>query len=396
MGGDDAGTAGIYLGSLDGSPAVRVLPDESNALYVPPPTAGRNGHLVFRRKTTLMVQSFDVPTRSVTGTPVPVADDVPSTNRDGFGAFSVSWNGALAYRVQGSAAMRELVWTDRTGVRIGRVDEPGWFGGRPAISPDERTVAVTRPVGAQVDIWLQDLQRDVHPSRLTLRAGIARSPAWSPDGTRLVYAFQPLMGYSYDIYVKPTSGNAAEEVLHGGVNAYPTDWSSDGRWITYHQQSEKTGMDLWVVPLDGDRTPAPYLQTPANEENARFAPSTGGPPRWMAYQSDETGRSEIYVQSIPAGVKYQISNAGGTQPSWRRDGSELFYRIDRTFMATPIVLGAQVQFGRPRELFANTGVLGYDVAPDGQRFLLNLPVEARGLTAPPVTVVLGWTTSLPD
>jgi Tol biopolymer transport system component len=258
------------------------------------------------------------------------------------------------------------------------------------ISPDQRTIAITAPTTAGVDIWLQDLERDVL-SRFTLTSGTARSPVWSPDGTRLAYAFQPASAYSYEIYVKPVSGRAPERLLGGGVNAYPTDWSSDGRWLLYHHQGEDTGLDIWLMPLDGDRKPSPYLQTPAHEMNGRLAPRSSGGPQWMAYQSDETGRNEIYVQSIPAGMKYQISSAGGTQPIWRSDGAELFYRMDRKLMAVSIELGTRVTFGQSRELFSNAESDGYDVAADGQRVLLNVPIDTNYVTAPPVTVILGWT-----
>jgi Tol biopolymer transport system component len=251
-------------------------------------------------------------------------------------------------------------------------------------------VAITAPAAAGVDIWLQDLGRGVL-SRFTLGAGTARSPVWSPDGARLAYAFQPASAYSYGIYIKPVGGSAPEKLLDGGVNAYPTDWSRDGKWIVYHQQGAATGYDLWLMPLDGDRQPIPYLHSPAHETNGRFAPHSSEGPQWMAYQSDETGRNEIYVQSIPPGMTYQISGTGGTQPTWRSDGAELFYRAERKLMAVPIVLGARFAFGQSRELFANAETDGYAVAADGQRFLLNVPVDTKRASAASVTVVVGWT-----
>jgi hypothetical protein len=386
---DNADAAGIYVGTLDGSPGARILSGSSNALYMAPSPGNRTGHLLFRRETTLLAQPFDAVTLTSPGEALPVAERVGSSHNDGFGAFSASSNGTIAYRTA-SGVLRELVWTNRSGTRLGAVTKPGRFGERPAISPDQRTVAITAPAAAGVDIWLQDLGRDVL-SRFTLGAGTARSPVWSPDGTRLAYAFQPASAYSYEIYIKPVTGSAPEKLLGGGVNAYPTDWSSDGRWIVYHQQGDATGMDLWLMPLDGDRKPTPFLHTPAHEMNGRFAPHSSGGPRWMAYQSDETGRNEIYVQSIPAGMTYQISTGGGTKPTWRSDGAELFYESNRKLMAVPTTLGTGVAFGPSRELFANADTDGYEVAADGQRFLLNVPVDTRRVTAAPVTVVVGWT-----
>ncbi len=187
-------------------------------------------------------------------------------------------------------------------------------------------------------------------------------------------------------------------LLRGGTNAFPLDWSSDGQWIVYRETGRTTGPDVWLLPLEGDRKPIPYVQTPFVETSATFAPGLGGAPRWMAYQSNETGQDQVYVQSIPpSGAKYQLSTAGGTQP-WRSDGKELFYlSTDRKLMAVPIALGAggaSVEPGTPRELFANAGITGYAPSPDGQRFLVNLPAGGEGAAAPPITVVLNWDAGL--
>jgi Tol biopolymer transport system component len=162
--------------------------------------------------------------------------------------------------------------------------------------------------------------------------------------------------------------------LGAGVNGFPFDWSSDDKWILYGQQDQRTALDLWLLPLEGDRKPIPYLRTPFNETNAAFSPDG----RWIAYQSDESGQNQIYVQTIPAsGAKYQISTAGGTQPTWRRDGKELFYvSADQRLMAVPIALGARVEPGTPEALFPVfqvAALTGYAPSRDGQRFLVNVP-----------------------
>jgi hypothetical protein len=116
----------------------------------------------------------------------------------------------------------------------------------------------------------------------------------------------------------------------------------------------------------------------------------------MAYQSNESGQDQIYVQAIPAsGAKYQVSTTGGTQPSWRRDGKELFYfSADQKLMAVPIKLSTSVEPGTPQELFTNAGLTGYAPSPDGQRFLVNVPADGEAAAAPPITVVLNWTAGL--
>jgi Tol biopolymer transport system component len=394
-GSDKPDAAGLYLGSLDGAASARILPDPTNALYIPPAARGGSAYLLFRREDTLMAQRFDPEALKLTGEMFPVAEQVPISQNNGFGAFSASANGTLVYRTGGAASNRELVWVDRTGKRLRAVTKPGAFVGL-AISRDEKMVAVRINSGSQADIWLQDMARDVI-SRFTFRPGINGNPLWSPDGTRLVFSGQPLSAYSSDIYQKPAGGNGQEELLlHAGVNGFPQDWSPDGKWIVYQQTGQKTAADLWLLPLEGDRKPMPYLQTPFNETLARFSPGVAGAPRWMAYQSNESGQDQIYVQAIPAsGAKYQVSTSGGTQPAWRRDGKELFYfSADLKLMAVPITLGTSVVPGTPQELFANTGLTGYAPSADGQRFLVNVPAGGEGATAPPITVVLNWTAGL--
>jgi Tol biopolymer transport system component len=296
----------------------------------------------------------------------------------------------LAFRSGGAASNRELVWMDRAGKRLGVVGKPGALLAI-AVSPDEKTLAVTIGGGSQFDIWLEDLRRGVL-SRFTFRPGINLSSVWSPDSSRLVFTFAS--SYFWDIYQKPAGGNGQEELLlHAGINGGAQDWSPDGKWIVYQQTGPKTANDLWLLPLNGDRKPVPYLQTPFDETTARFSPDG----RWMAYQSNEAGRFQIYVQAVPpSGAKYQISSSGGTEPRWRRDGKELFYvSADQKLMAVPIKLSATVEAGPPQPLFLVYPVGGFVAvayAPmrDGQRFLVNVPAGGEAAVAPPITVVTNW------
>ena len=199
----DAG--GVFVGSLDGAAAVRLLPDRSNALYAPPSGPGAAAYLLFRREETLMAQPFDATRLKTTGDMFPIAEQVATGGNIGFGAFSVSENGVLVYR---SGARLPAVnwsgWIARVSVSA-RVGKPGDFGAI-AVSPDEKTVAVAVRNGSQADIWLEDMGRGVL-SRFTFRSGISRSPVWSPDGSRLSFAFLSLNSYSSDLYQKPAGGN---------------------------------------------------------------------------------------------------------------------------------------------------------------------------------------------
>jgi hypothetical protein len=388
----DAG--GVFAGSLDGAPAVRVLPDRGNALYAPPSAPGAAAHLLFRREDTLMAQPFDATRLKTLGDMFPIADQVTNSVNTGFGAFSVSENGVLVYRSGGAVSDRELVWMDRAGKRLSVVGKPCDFGTM-AVSPDEKTVAVTVRNGSQGDIWLEDLGRSVL-SRFTFHAGVSRFPVWSPDGSRLAFAFLSSNSYSSDFYQKPAGGNGQEElVLHAGVNGLTEDWSSDGKWIVYSQTGQKTANDLWLLPMSGDRKPVPYLQTPFDEVNARFSPDG----KWIAYQSNESGQFHVYVQTVPlSGAKYQISTSGGNSPRWRRDGRELFYvSADQKLMAVPIKLGATIEAGTPQPLFPLSPFPGfssinsfYQPMRDGQRFLVNVPAGGEAAAAPPFTVVTNW------
>ena len=398
-GSDQPDVGGVFVGSLDGSAAVRVLPVVTNALYAPPAAPGATGHLLFRGGETLMAQPFDVTRLKTTGDMFPLAEQVPLSGNAGFGAFSVSENGTLLYRSGGARSSRELVWMDRAGKRLGALGKPGDFGPI-AVSPDEKTLAVTaRGNGSQSgsEIWLQDVGRGVL-SRFTFRSGLTRFPVWSPDGGRLIFAFAsfPSSSYSTVIYQKPAGGNGQEELLlNSGLNGFPDDWSPDGKWIVYEQTGQKTATDLWLLPISGDRKPISYLQTSFDEMNAHFSPDG----RWMAYQSNESGQFQVYVQTVPvSGAKYQISISGGSSLRWRRDGKELFYvSADRKLMATPVKLEATIEVGTLQPLFPFSPFPGFASAlafyapmRDGQRFLVNAPAGGEAAAAPPFTVVTNW------
>jgi Tol biopolymer transport system component len=189
-----------------------------------------------------------------------------------------------------------------------------------------------------------------------------------------------------DLYEKPVAGDATETLLLASAEyKYLDGWSPDGRFMLYANYGAKTGIDLWAMPLDGDRKPVPVAQTPFNENVGRFSPDG----HWIAYQSNESGPTEIYVQPFPGpGAKTQISTKGGTYPTWRRDGRELFYLANDRLMAAPITLsGARVDVGTPVPLFSvPPGASQYDVTADGQRFLFDTVVKE----ASPITILMNW------
>jgi serine/threonine protein kinase/Tol biopolymer transport system component len=368
----------IYVGALDQPQAKRIISANTNVAYAPP------GYLLFPREGTLMAQAFDVASLELTGAPFRIAEQVGYNRLYNEAYFSVSDTGGLVY--QSGGAKTQLVWFDRSGKQLGSPGPPGDYGFL-ALSPDEKRVAV-EGVDAQTgtyDIWLLDLARGI-PSRFTFDPASDSAPTWSPDGSRIVFASN--RDGVINLYQKLSSGAGSEEaILKSGGPKWPHDWSVDGRFILYEQISPNTQSDLWVLPLFGDRQPFPFLQTKFNEWGGDFSPDA----RWIAYQSDESGSVQMYVQSFPPGSKWQISSEGGSWPRFRRDGKELFYlAANGKLMVVELKANASgLEFSVPKPLFETHATDRYAVSADGQRFLLNTPVEES--TAAPITVVLNWT-----
>jgi Tol biopolymer transport system component len=390
-----ADAAGVYMGSLDGGEPVRLLPDFTNALHAARP--GGRGLLVFLLDRTLTAQRFDPDALKTEGDMFPLAEGVDFGNAvlNTFGAFTVSDNGTLAYQIGGTALRRELVWVDRSGKRLDIATKPAQIQSPYSVSPDEKVLAMRIAPGLRSsgELWLQDLTRGVI-NRLTFRGALDGSPIWSPDATRIVF-YRPAAGrYSYDLFQKLATGSENEEsLLHTGAAVFPTDWSTDGRFIAYTENGGQTSLDLWILPLTGERKPTVYLRTAFNEQDGQFLPDAGDGPRWMAYQSNESGRDQIHIQAVPAsGAKYQISTEGGTVPRWRRDGRELFYiSADQRLIAVPISAGTGLQVGKPQPLFANTGMNSFVPSKSGDRFLINVPASGEQAVTPPIIVVTDWT-----
>jgi Tol biopolymer transport system component len=381
-----ADAQGIYLGSLDTAETKRLVATTSAGAYAPP------GWLLFIRGATLVARRFDTAQGTLTGDPVTVADPVGADAFSAASAVSVSAAGPMLYRA-GAASRRQLTWFDRSGKALetlGTPDDNNFIA--PAVSPDGRRVAVHRTVQGNIDVWLIDA---VRTSRFTVDPGSDGFPVWSPDGSRI--AFRSNRKGHFDLYVKASSGAGGEDLLVESPRVKtPNDWSRDGRYLLYTVTDDpKTGFDQWVLPLEGDRKPFPFLNAIWDEQNGQFSPDG----RWVAYQSNESGRHEIYVRPFPGpGGQLLVSTAGGISPRWRPDGKELYYIApDATLMAAPLaVKGGTLEPGTPAPLFRSRIWGGgtdlyqrdqYDVARDG-RFLINVTTDDT--VTSPITLLQNW------
>jgi len=380
----------IYVGSLDSQEARRLVTANSSVAYAPP------GFLLFVSNETLMAQPFDPDRLALKGDAVPIAERVQPSVPNAYASFSVSENGVLTYWA--GTAESELVWFDRAGSRLGALGGASDYMS-PSLSPDEKRVAVVRSdshTGSR-DIWLIEVARGTH-TRLTSDRAEEAFPLWSPDGGRIVFISN--RDGPEDLYQRLLTGAGRDEALYksSAPHKHPMDWSRDGRFILYHTRQARTGADLWVLPLSGDRRPFPLLQTEFGEWHGQFSPDG----RHVAYTSDESGAWEVYVQPFPgSGERLRISASGGGQPRWRRDGNELFYiAADGTMTAVPLDRGSgSLSAGIPKALFKTSVhtpslsvIFGYAVTGDGQRFLINTP--AADALRTPITVVLNWTAEL--
>lgn len=385
-------SSGIYAGSIDSKERRYLLSANSNAAYAPP-RGGEPGYLLFARGTTLVAQPFDHEKLRSSGESVPVAENLGYYEGFRIADFSVSPNGVLAYGSGIVYPLTQLIWFDRGGKQLESVGTAA-HQVAPRLAPGEQRLAVARMdlrTAAKV-IWLMEVAGD-RSSRFTFDPYSADFPVWSPDGSRIVFA--TARDGPFNLYQKRAAGGNEEPLLKSDEFKLPTDWSPDGNSILFYSRSvtqSNPNLDLWILPLTGDRKPYRLTQSRFNESFGRFSPDG----RWIAYMSDESGRPEIYIRrsAEPSSndEKWQISTNGGAYPKWRSDGRELFYSgVDQKLTSVEIKTTSDtVVAGVPKPLFeASTR---YDVAADGKRFLVSVPVG--GSVTSPITVALNWSQML--
>lgn len=328
----------VRIASIDepGKPGKIVAQAQSNALY-------SQGHLLYLRESTLMAQPFDLNRLETTGEAKPLAEGVPTyTIPSRAAGFTVSVEGLLVHHSGASGGISKLTWKDRAGKTLGNLGEPvGQIGGI-ELSPDGKRLAFE--TGG--DIWIYDVTRGI-PSRFTFDPAAEGRAIWSPDGTAIYFLSGSLTAPL--VLRKKADGAGNEERVLSLDRAIPLSISPDGKVLLYAKIGERTGVDLYTLPLSvspssSTAQPTAFLQTPFTEESARFSPDG----KWVAYRSNESGRSEVYIAPFPGpGGKRQVSISGGTAPRWRRDGKEIFYVTgDGQLMAAEVSIG--IAGDRPR------------------------------------------------
>ena len=318
--------SGIYLCSLDRPQEKTLVVQSMSGGAYAPPHGKRPGHLLWLRESNLMAQPFAPERAQLSGEPAIISggEAVGSIAALNMASFSVSNEGTVLFA--GAADRYDLAWFSRDGKVSSTLGNPDRYVAL-RISPDGSRVAVSIvDASGNRDLWGMEVARGL-PSRLTSDGGGFVS-VWSPDGDRIAYHSS-----SQNRIFTLGPGSDRQTLLESPDLNYINDWSPDGRFVMFTRTSAATLHDLWLLPIAGERTPEPFLKTPYSESHGQFSPDG----KWIAYTSNESGRSEIYVQSLPASVSKPVSSNGGGFPRWRKDGKELFYRgADGQLMAVSV------------------------------------------------------------
>ncbi|MGA7629532.1 MAG: protein kinase [Terriglobales bacterium] len=395
----------IYIGELGSLQARSLTKSDTMAQYA-------SGYLLFLRGQTLMAQAFNPGRMELSGEPQPIAEHVAVNGSTIRAMFSASETGTLVYQSGEASTGWDLVWFGRDGKPIETVAQASRYIG-PSLSPDGTRFVVTIFVGNQgiADNWIFDLAR-ANRTRMTFSSSVTPyanlgGATWTPDSKTIFYT--AVSQGVFRIYGKAADGSSSERLIldSGDASAYPSSVSPDGRYLVYMKRlnpnqtgNDQTGNHIWALPLSAEGKPAdgkpfPIVQDAFDEKAPIISPDG----KWLAYQSNESGRAEIYITAFPAGgAKWQVSSNGGTMPKWRRDGKELFFADpqDNIVAVDVNTSGNAVKLGAPHTLFQAVGIQRdfgpFDVTADGKKFLINSGNLKEGTE--PLTLVQHWPAEL--
>jgi Tol biopolymer transport system component len=387
---------GVYFGSLDDGSYRHVLDSDSQAEYA-------SGYLLYHLQAQLLAQKFDPATGVTSGDAMTLANFVEHDSGTWHTTFTASQNGVLVYESGTKAVGSDLYWLDRSGKSMGMVAAPDFYKGSGQISPDGKRLAVS--VGdPQADIWVFDLARGSR-TRLTFGGATNEEPSWSPDGQKVIYVRRTgtTLVTGTSLRARLANGGGQEEVLlEGELTSTASTFlspqlSPDGRYLVHMEQSGPSGAGIWALPLSGERKPFAVVQ-PATPQTRiiQFRLSPDG--RWLAYSSTESGREEVHVTHFPNGEgKWEVSQAGGSWPAWRRDSKEIYFSgFEGFFHAASVdTKNQEFELEQVRALFQMGSIAAvgtpFDPAPDGQRFIINSYPES---VSTPLVLVTNWTADL--
>ena len=374
------GGSSVAVFSIETGESRVLLPRAAGAKYV------STGHLVYANARGLWGVGFDVARLEVTGAPVSILEGVLALGSVGVthAAFAISETGLLAYVPRGTGVNDVPVWVDREGNASFLTEDRGFFV-HARLSPDGERLAVARQDDeAQWDIWIYDTARGTR-IRLTT-TGSNFDSAWKPDGARI---FFNSTRDGQGIYSRTPDGSGGAQAFLRSNSSYLNlgSWSPDGTTLAFVQTDPvATGADIWTVREDGDGIASPLLATEFDEIAPEFSPDG----RSLAYVSNESGRNEVYVVEYPSlESKTTMSFGGGVEPAWSPTGTELFYRNGNQMLAADVASSdkPRVLFDRPYRL-SPFPIAGYDVAPDGRRFVMMSIDESAD--ARQINVVVNW------
>jgi Tol biopolymer transport system component len=375
------GVGALYGASLSGEKPRQILEAGSNVQY-------SEGYLLYLRETVLVAQPFDPKSLKLSGSATPVAEKLDYWNARDLAAFAAARD-TLVFR-HGSLPKTQPMWVDRTGKELGSFGEPGLYLA-PRSSSDGSLVGLVRPDidTGKGDVWVVDTSRNTM-SRSTFADAASATFAFSPDAKRI--AVGTIAGTATGgVWIQPTSGPGAQEKLETPKTfATVISWSPNGRYLFLMVQNNATRQDIYYIDLDGDKKLTPFLQSPANEAGAALSPNG----KWLAYQSDESGRYEVYVTAFPGpGGKWQVSNGGGGFPSWSGDGKQLYYTVGDKLMLVAIQNAETFEFGAPNALSLHVNEFAaLGPAAPGERFPALKALS--GGQSHPQEVILHWTGTL--